>query len=236
MFPEQSEQQVFQRMSEMFKTGRLNPRAVGVWLDALEQQEYVPAEESHEAYLCRMDQYPYPYAARERAIEDRVLVDSMRDAGDAVRQKYSDVYDRTPHVRAASKNRAHIDGNYYGDDSQPDHCAFCAVLKEQCIDQATHFGDRGESPPDSVCVDCGSGFGNIYSSAKDLALHRSVYRKPWDKCNKEDFERNRRRRMRLPLYDASELAEFKRQEEERDAQDKAVKKGKVGASKKAKKN
>ena len=78
MFPEQSEEQISQRMSEMFKTGRLNPRAVGVWLDALEQQEYVPAEESHEVYLCRMDQYPYPYAARERDIADRLLADSMR--------------------------------------------------------------------------------------------------------------------------------------------------------------
>ena len=107
-------------------------------------------------------------------------------------------------------------------------------MKEQCFEQVTHFGDRDESPPDSVCVNCGSGFGNTYDSAKDLALHRSAYRKPYDKCNKEDFERNRHRRMCEPLFDVAELTEFKRQAQESEAQDKARQKGQDGSSKKSK--
>lgn len=209
------------RLNRAFDSRRLTPPALMLWLDALEAQPHV----------CMV-----PADEREEQNELNNITHSMFEAGAETRKNYDRTFHKSKYETARGMNSAAIEGDYYGQDPEPDHCAICAVLKEQCLDQDTHFGDRGESPPDSVCPDCGQGFGNIYSSKKNLALHRSAYRDPWDKCNKEDFEKNRRRRMRLPLYDAAELAAFARDAQERDAQDKASKKGRGAASKKTKKN
>ena len=213
-----SREELFDRLNRLLDERRLTTGAMLVWMDALEAQPHV----------CVV-----PVDEREEQNEQKVVVDSMYEAGSQARQNYDHTFHKSKYETARGKNRAAIDGDYYGEDADVDHYTLCACEKSQYLEEATHFGDRGESPPDSVCVDCGRGFGNTYSSAKDLALHRSEYRKPYDSCKTEDFERNRRRRMREPLYDTAELAAFERDKQEREARDKSSKKGR--ASKKQKK-
>ena len=53
----------------------------------------------------------------------------------------------------------------------PDGCAICGVVKTECMNQAEHFGTRGESPPDAKCPWCKMGFWNRYDSEHQLQLH-----------------------------------------------------------------
>ena len=213
-----SREELFDRLNRLLDERRLTTGSMLVWMNALEAQPHV----------CVV-----PVGEREEANEQQNIMNSLYEAGSQARQNYDQTFCKSKYERARGMNSAAIEGEIYGQDPKPDHCAICAVLKEQCTEQATHFGDRGESPPDSVCVDCGQGFGNTYWSAKDLALHRSAYRKSYDSCKTEDFETNRRHRMREPLYDAAELAAFERDKQEMEARDKLSKKSR--ASKKQKK-
>ena len=156
MFAEQNEQHVFSRLTEMFNQGRLTPSALSAWLDALEEQKHVPAQE--------------PSDARLRDIQDRVLVDSMFEAGEKTLTKYREIFDATPHEQARLTNFEYVD--YEETDEKLNACAFCAAEKSKCVDPAKHFGSRGESPPDIGCDSCGVNFWNNYNSEHKLAVHR----------------------------------------------------------------
>jgi hypothetical protein len=178
MFPEQSKQQVFARIDEMFKEGRLNACAVGVWLDALEQQQHVSLDP--------------PSDARLRDINDRRAIDAMRTAGETMHKKYSNIFHGTMHEQARMTNFEFLD--HKETDEQLNECAVCCVQKSQCVWPAGHFGPRGESPPDSECEKCARNFWNNYDSERNLALHRATA----GECQEKDRAINERLKTKEP--------------------------------------
>jgi hypothetical protein len=55
--------------------------------------------------------------------------------------------------------------------NNPENCGICGVARHLCLMQDEHFGSKGESPPYSICGKCKTGFGNDYSSERQLQLH-----------------------------------------------------------------
>lgn len=195
-------QAVFDKLNSFFDDRRATPAMLLAFLAAVEAQPHAKVE---------------PVGAREEENEQRVLMNTWFEAADLARQNDERKMRASKYTDAREKNSNCIEGEKYGAyATEEDHCAICATLKVQCLDQASHFGDRGESPPDSVCVDCGWDFGNRYHAVSALALHVASR----ENCKKEMFEHNRRTRLGIPHYDAAQLAAFKRENDEREKEDK----------------
>jgi len=169
MFPEQDEQQVFARLTDMFEERRITPAALGALLDKLKEQPHVRTEA--------------PSDARLRDIEDRIILDRLNEANNEM-HKYRHIFGSTPHEMARSTNFSYLD--YKETDEALNECAICAVVKAKCLDPAKHFGSKGESPPETVCEACGEWFYNHYDSEYKLALHRALP----GKCRPEKLESN----------------------------------------------
>ena len=128
-----------------------------------------------------------PVGKREEENEKKVVMYRLFVTGSKGLENYEHTIHTSKYTQVWHKNRAAIDGDYYGEDADVDHCALCACEKSLCLEQDTHFGERDESPPDNVCELCGYGFGNDYSSTNRLTLHRLS----GEGCHKEIFEVNR---------------------------------------------
>jgi hypothetical protein len=209
--------QVFDKLTAMFESRQLTPAALLGFLDAVEEQPHAKLQ---------------PTSKREEEIEQKIIVKRLRDAGPKADDTYERTFYKSEYTQAWYKNRVAVSGDSYGEGDGGDHCALCACERSLCLEQATHFGERGESPPDSVCEVCGYGFGNDYKAAHDLALHRLS----GAMCKKESFRANRCTRLGLPLFDAAELEAFREIQKANEEADKkrmkAAKKG--GPSKKQK--
>ena len=158
LFPAQTEEQLFVRISKMCRERRLTAPALGAFFDALETQPHADMGE--------------PADAREKNMADRCMADALRDAGNTVRDECSRLYDRTPHKRAQGANFDFVDGQ--NEEGDVNMCALCCVPKSECPDVAAHFGAKGESPPYTECPGCGRYFHSNYDSTKRLAVHRAT--------------------------------------------------------------
>ena len=116
-----------------------------------------------------------PSTLAEGQIRDRIMMDELLEATKKARAKAREAFSRTPWARQHSNNFALVvdrrddvedDGSVI-----QDGCAICGVVKTECMNQAKHFGTRGESPPDAKCPHCSAGFGNSYNAEHHLQLH-----------------------------------------------------------------
>lgn len=157
---------------------RITPGALDAFLDALEAQPHVLTDP--------------PSDARLRACEDRVILDTFHEAGQAMRNKYVEAFRATPHERARGMNFSFLD--YKETDPTLNACAMCCVEPSQCLDPANHFGSRGESPPDTECPRCGKNFWNNYDSPYKLKLHRAAK----DECDERERAIHERLKTKEP--------------------------------------
>ena len=117
-----------------------------------------------------------PSTLGERHIRDMILMDELLEATKNAHAKEKQAFERTPWARQHSSNSGALSDaaaifKFDEDIVTPDGCAICGVVKTECMNQAEHFGTRGESPPDAQCPWCKMGFWNRYDSEYHLQLH-----------------------------------------------------------------
>lgn len=157
-----------QRIMEVLRGKRLSPDALVALCDSLEA-------------LPQVD-LPAPTTARDRAIKHMLMMDKLREAALEARAKAYETWEKTSWAQAQTDNFMVIDGRAIEADGTviQDACAICAVPKTDCVKPSEHFGQRGESPPDSKCDKCSRNFGNFYDAKHDLSLHVAKKHKPVD--------------------------------------------------------
>lgn len=154
-------QKLVDSLVAMLQTRRLNAAVLLTVFEELESLPHVPIKK--------------PSNARELAIEHHIAMDVFHEVTDKAHDKTRNSFAKTPWDFHSQGNFMVLDGQAIQDNGTviADGCGICDVVKTECLDVATHFGKRGESPPDSTCETCGVGFGNRYDSARDLVLHVS---------------------------------------------------------------
>ena len=88
--PEQDEQQVFARITSMYKDRRLAPGALSALLTTLEKQPHVTTDKTADERLTNN--------------EDRYIADSMLETAESVHLEARKKHSRTVHERSRSAN------------------------------------------------------------------------------------------------------------------------------------
>lgn len=111
--------------------------------------------------------------ARSAATEHLIRMDMFREAATKAQHEVYDAWRMSAWDRQHQLNCMAIDAGRPTDGEEPviDGCSICGDVKTKCVDVARHFGEKGESPPDSKCPTCHRNYGNQYDSAKRLARH-----------------------------------------------------------------
>jgi hypothetical protein len=151
-----------ERLVQVLTTRRTSPRALIAVFDELNAMPHVPIKA--------------PSTLGERHIRDMILMDELLEATKNAHAKEKQAFERTPWARQHSSNCGALSDaaaifKFDEDTVTPDGCAICGVAKTECMNQAEHFGTRGESPPDAKCPSCKMGFWNRYDSEHQLQLH-----------------------------------------------------------------
>lgn len=159
-----------QRIMEVLRGRRLSPDALVALCDSLEA-------------LPQVD-LPAPTTARDRAIKHMLMMDKLREAALQARAKAYETWEQTSWAQAQTDNFMVVDGQTKEVDGKviQDACAICAAPKTECVKPGEHFGQRGESPPDSKCDKCSRNFGNFYDAKHDLSLHVAKKHRPADQA------------------------------------------------------
>ena len=150
-----------ERLVSVLTTRRTSPQTLIAVLDELNAMPHVAIKD--------------PSTLAEGQIRDMIIMDELLEVTKKARAKARDAFGRNPWYRQHLNNFAIVvdrrdDVEEDGSVIQ-DGCAICGVVKTECMNQAKHFGTRGESPPDAKCPWCKMGFWNRYDSEHQLQLH-----------------------------------------------------------------
>jgi len=108
--------------------------------------------------------------ARSAATGHLIRMDMFREAATKAQNEVYNAWRTSAWDVQQQSNCMAIDVGLDGEEVI-DGCAICGDVKTKCVDVARHFGAKGESPPNSLCLICNRNYGNEYDSAKRLALH-----------------------------------------------------------------
>jgi hypothetical protein len=141
-----------------------------------------------------------------------IMMDELLEATKKAHAKAKQAFERTPWYRQDSNNGGALSDaaaifECDEDDGSvpPDGCAICGVVKTECMNQAEHFGTRGESPPDAKCPHCSAGFGNAYDAEHILQLHVALKHS----ATRQSPKRNRFMVLPEPSASAAASSDFK---------------------------